>query len=254
MSRRKINRSETGSAQDAPMVIRGTMQETPEGQIRRSSERFTLNLEAEGGGEAGDGYPVMIHNLSASGVLIETEAELAIGRELRIALPEAGEVVAIVVWNSEHLFGCRFQTPLSQSALSAARLRNPLPTDFDPSRAAIQPGLAIGLQIRRLREERGLSLSALGRRAGLSKPSIWAWETGKSLPRRRSLDQLAAALDVSVDEIMGNAALSSIAPDDPDAPGQETSSGLRAEIDTAKRRIARAAGVTTANVKVIVEL
>ena len=90
------------------------MQEAVDRQARRSSERFTLNLVAEGGDESGVGYSVLIHNLSASGILIETDAELEVGRRLRIALPEAEEVVATVVWNSEQLFGCRFDAPLGQ--------------------------------------------------------------------------------------------------------------------------------------------
>lgn len=247
-----VNRSETGCTDDGPaMVMRGTMQETADGQARRSSERFTLNLVAEGGDESGAGYSVLVHNLSASGMLIETDAALAVGRRFRIALPEAEQVVATVVWNSERLFGCRFDAPLGQSVLSATRLRNPLPSEFDPSRLALRSGIALGLRIRGLREAQGLSLSALARKAGLSKPSIWAWEAGKSVPRRKNLDALAAALDVPADDITnGDAAV-------PPTPGSADAGdlgSLREEIDASKRRIAQAAGVPLASVKIAIEL
>lgn len=247
-----VNRSERGCTDDGPaMVMRGTMQKTADGPARRSSERFTLNLVAEGGDDGGAGYPVLVHNLSASGMLIETAADLAIGRQFRIALPESGQVAATVVWNSERLFGCRFDAPLSQSVLSAARLRNPLPSEFDPSRLALRSGIALGLRIRGLREAQGLSLSALARKAGISKPSIWAWEAGKSLPRRKNLEALAAALDVPVDDITNGDTSGPPAPGGADAGDLGS---LREEIDASKRRIAQAAGVPLASVKIAIEL
>ena len=89
---------------------------------RRSAPRRQLSLGAtlpETGDEA------IIHDLSTSGILIETKADLATFEQLQLELPEAGQVVATVMWNSGKYFGCEFHKPIPQAAISAALLRNP---------------------------------------------------------------------------------------------------------------------------------
>ena len=174
-----------------PMVIHGTMVEPPAGEGQQRADRLRLNLAVAGAVAPGQGTEVIVHNLSVSGVLIETAADLTMGQDIAIALPEAGDVVASVVWQSERLYGCRFRQPLPRAALSAARLRNPLPSDFDPADRAdgdtdADAEETLGARLRRLRQARGLSLAGLAQAAGLSKPSIWAWENGTTAPRRTS--------------------------------------------------------------------
>lgn len=53
------------------------------------------------------------------------------------------------------------------------------------------------LQLRSLREARGLSLRALASMIGVSSVTVWKWEKGDSKPRARLIDPLARALDVS---------------------------------------------------------
>lgn len=237
------------------MAIRRTIETNAERGSRRETERFSLNLSvlAEDGAT---GSPVLVHNLSTSGLLIETEAALDIGRQLQIALPEIGDTIATVVWNSERLFGCRFDVPLSRSALSAARLRNPLPADFDPARTELPAGIALGLRIRALREARRMSLSALARHAGISKPSLWAWENGKSTPRSKNLQAVADALHVPIEEILRQPA--SIPQENGGtedlAAGAAGETNLHAEVEVSRKRVAKAAGVSPGKVRIIIEL
>ena len=99
---------------------------------------------------------VLVHDLSRTGLLIETSANLAVGADLEIDLPEAGLSEARVVWNSGHYFGCQFHHPLSKGGLSAALLKSPseaVPADETSAleeqkfslrtRAAIIVGLAL---------------------------------------------------------------------------------------------------------------
>lgn len=93
-----------------------------ESQNRRSAPRRQLSLGAvlpDTGDEA------VIHDLSTTGILIQTEADLATFEQLQLDLPEAGPIVATVIWSSGHYFGCEFHQPLSQAAVSAALLRSP---------------------------------------------------------------------------------------------------------------------------------
>lgn len=56
----------------------------------------------------------------------------------------------------------------------------------------------VSRNIRRCREDRGYSLSALARRSGLAKQTIASIEAGDGNPTVETLDRLAEALDVSV--------------------------------------------------------
>src|SRR3546814_8378787 len=90
---------------------------------RRELRLHTQGALAAGGPERGTGN-VIIHNGSTSGLLIETALPLALGEDILVNFPEAGEVATKVVWSSGKLFGCRFEHEISQAALSAAQLRS----------------------------------------------------------------------------------------------------------------------------------
>ena len=100
------------------------------GTSRRGSSRLKLSLDSS---LAGSGVDVVIHDLSADGMLVETSASLRRGARLEVELPEAGATVAKVVWNSGDYFGCQFDKPIPKAALSAALLRNP----FEPAAAPL---------------------------------------------------------------------------------------------------------------------
>lgn len=59
-----------------------------------------------------------------------------------------------------------------------------------------------GSAIRRLRKARGLTQQALAERIGVSGKTVSKWETAKGLPDISLLEPLAAALAVSVAELM----------------------------------------------------
>jgi PilZ domain len=102
------------------MPIPARLQTTQARADRRSSPRHQLCLGSDIRGEA-----VTIHDLSATGMLIETAADLHPFDALEIELPEAGRTMALVVWHSGRYFGCEFKEPIFQAAVSAARLRSP---------------------------------------------------------------------------------------------------------------------------------
>src|ERR687896_854491 len=56
----------------------------------------------------------------------------------------------------------------------------------------------LGARVRELRHERGMTLKALGRRAGLSHPFLSQLERGLARPSVGSVERIANALDVSV--------------------------------------------------------
>ena len=91
---------------------------------RRGATRRKLSLQAEGLVSNSSAAEVTIHDLSVTGLLLETSAELTRGEELDVYLPEAGATRARVIWSSGHYFGCQFDRPISSAVMSAAVLRS----------------------------------------------------------------------------------------------------------------------------------
>ena len=97
--------------------------ETLGASSRRTSPRRKLRLGSTIG--AGD-QNVTIHDLSSTGVLLQTSAKLEAFDDLEVDLPEVGATHAFVVWHSGEYFGCEFARPIPRAAISAALLRNPI--------------------------------------------------------------------------------------------------------------------------------
>ena len=93
---------------------------------RRSAARRTLRLQASGATASQTDAEVIIHDLSLTGLLIETSADLAAGERIDVDVPEAGLTEAKVVWSSGRFFGCKFKRPIPPAALSSAILRSPV--------------------------------------------------------------------------------------------------------------------------------
>lgn len=167
---------------------------------QRRAPRRALWLETSGVfADAGE-TNVTIHNISAAGLLLETDVDLAEGERLALELPEAGTVTALVVWRSERLYGCAFEQALRPSALAAAQLLgfaaspDRQPASPTPAATALTGGEALGARLNRLRREAGLTLADVAAALGVSKPTVWAWEKGKARPLPERLEAIAAAL------------------------------------------------------------
>ena len=95
-------------------------------QDQRSGMRRKLRLEASGSTAADKATQVLIHDLSQTGILIQTEAQLSAGEAIQVELPYGGAWDATVVWSSDGLFGCEFERPIPKAAISAALLKAPV--------------------------------------------------------------------------------------------------------------------------------
>ncbi len=92
---------------------------------RRVALRRTLQLTVRGETPTGGSAQVLIHDISVTGILLETSADLLIGETIEVDVPEGGPTTAIVMWNSGRFFGCQFHGRISPAAVSAAVLRSP---------------------------------------------------------------------------------------------------------------------------------
>jgi hypothetical protein len=119
-------------------------------QTQTDEERYarrhhlTLTARASSGSSAAR---VVVHNLSATGLLIEADLALEVGDEFEVELPEAGTTRAEVVWRSDDFCGCEFATPLATAIVSAARLRSMPVEHTHPTPERMVPGTVGAISI-----------------------------------------------------------------------------------------------------------
>ncbi|WP_247713737.1 PilZ domain-containing protein [Qipengyuania sphaerica] len=211
----------------------------------RRQPRLILQLNT-GVGQAGKAFDAEILNLSNSGMLVKTGAELSIDDPLEVVLPKSGAVGAKVVWFADGMYGCSFLSPISDDELQAA---NDLASiDEDGGKRFGVDHETLGSRIKRLRTSKNFTMRGLAERVGVSKPTLWKWEGDQVRPRHDTMRRLAGELGVSELELVyGAPGLGEAAA----IAEEENASGSLAEIiRSSRRRIASAAGVDEANVEI----
>jgi transcriptional regulator with XRE-family HTH domain len=209
-----------------------------QGDERAGGERRTLRLDTQGITRSG-AAAVRVHNLSATGLLLESAIPLGLGETLAVDLPEAGLVRADVVWASGEFCGCQFASPISAAALAAATLHGAGQTGEDDGQPSLPLREGFGAHLQRLRRERGLTLAQVADRLEVSKPTVWAWEHDRSRPVETRIEALASALGVGREELVA---------------GSPASDLLATSVESARAAIAAAAGVSPDKVRIMIEL
>lgn len=60
------------------------------------------------------------------------------------------------------------------------------------------------MEIKKKREQLGLTQAELAKEMGVDQSAVCLWETGKTLPRAKLLPKLAEILKCSVDDLVNN--------------------------------------------------
>ena len=221
------------------MAIRAWMQEESEtGREPRDPRRRVL-LEGVEASASGAAIAVTIHNISASGMLLECSESLDVGESLRVDLPDRPDSEAAVVWVSGRLLGCQFDQPLGRSTLSAALLRSAVREEgvvLLPKPA--ESGEPLGPRLRRLRKAQGLTLADLAAELGVSKPTVWAWEQGRSAPAQERHEKIAQVLGTSAATLR---------------TGRDGHAAA-AVLERSRQQIAEAFGVEIDKIRIMIEL
>ena len=221
------------------MAIPAYIEKTAQTRDKLRSARRALRLQLSGAKATGGEVAVLVHNISRTGLLIESEVALQPGDRIEIGLPHSGAAWARVIWASARIYGCQFDTPISAATLSAAQLRSVVGPDTG---ALADPHLphaeSFGVRLQRLRTEKGLTQSQVAKQLSVSEPSISAWEQDKARPKAGRLEALAVLLGVDIPELLGI----------------DEAESLGDVIARAKDQIANAAAVSVDNVKIVIEI
>lgn len=81
----------------------------------RRADRVPVRLVSAHDGD----YPLMLVNLSTTGMLLSSPRALNVGDNVRVELPEIGSTVAQVVWSDTDEYGCQFLEPIPESVVWA---------------------------------------------------------------------------------------------------------------------------------------
>ncbi|PZU15584.1 MAG: XRE family transcriptional regulator [Citromicrobium sp.] len=210
------------------MVIRAHLDQADQ----RQGVRRQLRLATSGALPSGEAANVLIHNASATGLLMQTPAPLSQGETIELVLPEAGVVAAEIVWQSGEFYGCQFAQPLREAVLSAAELRS-----APPVTEALPPAGTLGERLHRLRLVSGMTLDEVAQRLSVSKPTVWAWEHDKARPVAQRFDEIAALFGVDASLLTESARAD---------PAAEI-------IGRARRMVAEALGISGERVRIMLE-
>jgi len=237
-----------------------TLPDWPSENERRSEARRHLLFATTARGDNGESQPVLVRDISARGLLLETEEGVTLDPVIAIGLPEAGDVEAHVIWQGDKLAGCRLDTHLSQPTIDAVRAKGEAAHAEQPEADAPLPRSAartLAARLKQLRLARDLTRAELAERSGISTPSIWAWETGRTVPRIGSLETLAKGLGVPVSELqigVGPAFSEGPALAPGEGGGDLRAARLAELVAASKAQIAALAGTTADRVKITIAL
>ena len=222
------------------MVITAYLDDQEQQGGKRRNARRNLRLQTQGVSTASGAAEVLVHNISASGLLLESQVALAPGEEIAIDLPHAGTTAARVIWASGRLYGCEFDVALSAGALSAVELRSTVSRDIasPDKQPASPPAEDFGHRLKQLRKAKGLTQAQMASQLGVSMPAICAWETGKARPRDSRMKALANALGIPMSELFG-----------PDVPEM-----LEDLLARSREQIARVVGTTPDKIRIMIEI
>ena len=131
---------------------------------------------------------------------------------------------------------------MRRADLADAKLRNDGPSESEPE--------PIGLRIKQRREEAGLSMVRLAQILGVSKPTVWKWETGRMLPSQQHFRGLCQALNIPELELAYGVPNQPLAdrPGDPD----RSAPSLAEAIANSRKLIAAIAGVDEESVSITI--
>ncbi len=229
--------------------MQGLLEDKGEAPLGRTEVRRKLFLAATAS-QTDATCAVTVHNISATGLLLSTGERLDLDDYLTVVLPDVGERAAQIVWRADGLYGCRFKRPLTRSEVSASLLRSPRPPESEEAEAAAPE--TFGQRLRRLRSASRHSMAELAARVGVSKPTLWKWETDKVRPREGALRALAMEFGMEEMELLYGRRPDTLPLPVPAAPAEEQGT-LADRIARSREKIAEHAGVPVDRVTVDID-
>lgn len=208
---------------------------------KRELDRRGVSLSVDGEVEHGRIAEFEILNISASGMLLDCSAQLAVGDTMKLSLPGGKSVGARIVWSNGSFSGCEFDEPISQAILSSVLLKSKphsaASRESDGGTSDESGNEEFSARLAELRNRRALSHDDIATRLGVSRQAVWYWESGRSKPRPNTLKALAEVLGTREDELLG----------------LSEEKGFPAVVASAKNSIADYLGIDPGEIRIVIE-
>lgn len=217
------------------------------GARSRSSARYSLQLPIGIISGKGPEVPGSVLNLSRHGCLLSTLEHLSPGQSVNLQIPPQDDrhIKATVAWSGDTIYGCTFDTPLSERSLShILRVGSVRPAELTSSDSVLAKLPQALLAARRAS---GYTTTELARHLGVSRPTLWAWESGRAVPSHDNQQSLLAFLRRS--HIRGIELGES--PVDPDCG---SNAFLQATIAASRRELADKLGLDENQIRISIDL
>ena len=185
--------------------------------------------------------PVIVKYISIGGVLLQAINSVDLAQNLTLRMPGIGSFCCSVVWRSDVLLGCTFDEELTPGIIAAAQLKGVPLNKVEQSSSASSVGQRVGpvgLLLKNLRRQAGMTLEDVALALNVSKPTVWAWEKGKANPLPERLNAIAALFDVDVENL---------------SKRQKPTSNTEV-IDYCRAQIAEVCGAEPAAVRIVIEV
>ena len=104
---------------------------------------------------------------------------------------------------------------------------------------------AFGATLRRLRQQQGTSQADFAGQVGISRPTLWSWETGRTSPGNSKIKALSRALNLAESDLISASQI---------AAKPNFKQILEEEVASSKERIAASAGTTPDMIEIIIKL
>ena len=101
------------------VVINARIQGSDEGTDRRRAEREPVEVDARLRELGSEGSEARVLNISATGFMAETDADLSVGARVWLILPGRERANAVVRWIEGHRIGAEFAEPIDTAGLLA---------------------------------------------------------------------------------------------------------------------------------------
>jgi len=191
--------------------------------------------------DEGPGHPaVFLHELTSSGVLIESEHRFFVDQKIEVIGGRSARWSGRVVWAGGWLYACRFDTEIEANALTLLLANDISGNDLREALANAYAEESLGVRLQRLRIRRGLTQSELADKLGVSPVAVSYWESDRSTPRRHRTEEISKILGVAEEEL-------AIAPDQHDE-------ALSDAITASKSRIARTLDIDPSKIRISFEM
>lgn len=211
------------------------------------TERHRLRIQAHGLINESGAAEFYIHDISCTGVLVETADALHSGDKVEFELLHAAAPPAVVVWSSGPFFGCSFVEPIAESLV-----RNVLLKDAAWSSGHVRADGQeddtedLAAQIIKIRQTNGLTAEEFANCIGVSRQAVWYWETGQRNPRAEQIRKIREEFGGGSEQFAPGRT------SDHQSPSWHGAS-VRQNVADYKRAIATVLGVDTAQVRITID-